>query len=470
MLRNLVALLALPWSAAVAQQRDTLVYNVHVVPSDWHLQVEARLSQARAGTLNLANPPSSGPAGTNVAGLIVTDGQGRTLPAERIGQAWVVSVAATGPVRFRYRLDIHRRITEGSTSTGLDSTRLYAVTRSVFVAPDPTSYTKTGDPYPALVVQVIPPAGWNVVAGWPRTGPAFFPPSGDELLGATIAAAPDFRLLQGHTANANWQLAVRGRRYFTDSLLQSIITASLELGAATLGQVPVPLVTYTGDLGLKGSTSGSLQGKGSIGLVWEPGEVLEQPRGHDVFHETLHLWFGGAMDAPRWWTEGVTDYMAARLWSQWRGDPRELAQLMYKSLRHYESIEHRTRLTMAQESRQGMAGDNTRLLVYRKGMLAGLMLDAAIRRASDGRRTLDDASRSLLARAAGRAWRTVTEREVRDAVIEAGSPAVRREWDRLVESTAIISQNDVQEALRQVTGQGFEPPPIVPKQRKVLAR
>ena len=156
------------------------------------------------------------------------------------------------------------------------------------------------------------------------------------------------------------------------------------------------MVTYTGDLGRKGRTSGSLQGKNSIGFLWEPSEVLELARSHDLFHETLHMWFGGLMESERWWIEGVTDYVAARLYSAWQERPDDLAYLCFQSLRNYQGIEHRTRLTMAEENNRRMGGDNTELLVYRKGMLAGLLLDAAIRQGSNDRRSLDDVSRRLL--------------------------------------------------------------------------
>lgn len=466
MLRS-IALLALAAGPLAAQ--DTLLYNVAIQPNAPHVSVEARLSRVPAGTLTLPNPPSSGPGGTYVAGLSATDDRGRLLETTRSGPSWVITVPAPGAVRFRYRLDFHRRVTEGSTSSGLDSTRLYAVTRSMFVAPDPTSYRKTGRRYPAIIVQVLPPAGWQVVAGWPSRGGVYFPADGDELLGATLAAAPDFRLHHGRAGSSDWQLALRGSRYFSDSTLSAIIAASLERASAALGAVPVPLVTYTGDLGRKGRTSGSLQGTGSIGLVWEPSEVLESARGHDVFHETLHLWFGGAMESPRWWTEGVTDYVAARLWAEWRQDPAELAALVFQSLRHYQAIEHRTRLTMAQEAREGMGGDNTELLVYRKGMLAGLLLDAAIRRSTGGRQSLDQVARRLLERAAQRSSRGIRENEIRDEVIGAGGREVRETWDRVVAGSDPVTEDDVQRALRVVTGRGFDPPTVLVR-RKELRR
>ena len=176
--------------------------------------------------------------------------------------------------------------------------------------------------------------------------------------------------------------------------------------------MPVPRVTYISDAGRKGRTSGSLQGRSSIGLLWEPGELLERSRSHDTFHETLHLWFGGAMETERWWTEGVTDYFAARLYAEWRDDPRELAALCYESLANYGRIPHRLSMTMTSEARERPGGDNTVRLVYRKGMLAGLLLDAAIRRGSHGRSSLDDVARRLLALAAGRPSQHVSEEEM----------------------------------------------------------
>jgi predicted metalloprotease with PDZ domain len=386
----------------------------------------------------------------------------------RSAGGYVVQVPESGAVRFRYRLDLLHRAPEGSTGSGLDTTRLYAVTRSLFVAPDPTTFRKTGAPYPALVVEVLPPAGWQVVAGWPGGDGLYQPADGEELLGATLAAAPDFRARTGTAGGVSWHLAVRSDRYFADSLLAAVVEASLARAVAALGRVDVPRVTYIADEGRKGRTSGSLQGRSSIGLIWEPSEVLEAARAHDVFHETLHLWFGGAMEAERWWTEGVTDYVAARLLAEWRTEPELLAQLCYESLQHYRRIAHRFRLTMAQETREGIGGDNTELLVYRKGMLAGLLLDAAVRRGSGGRRTLDDASRALLALAAGRRNRNVTEAELRAAVEREGGAAAARTWQRVVAGTDALTEADLADALREVTGRHLPAPPELAKDRKQL--
>ena len=419
--------------------------------------------------LLLAAPPAAAPAGTHVAGLAATDDRGTPLDVRHSGNAWSITVPARGAVRFRYRLDFHHRVAEGSTGSGIDSLHLYAVTRSLFVAHDPTAYRKLARAYPLVIVHVVPPPGWQVVAGWPGRGDDYLPESGENLLGATLAAAPDFRDYAGAEGRTQWRLAVRGHRYFADSTLVGAIRAGLGGGTAMLGAAPVSLVTYTGDLGRKGRTSGSLQGVASIGLVWEPGEVLEVGRAHDLFHETLHLCFGGALETERWWIEGVTDYVAARLYAAWQNRPEELAQLCWQSLRNYQRIEYRTRMTMAEENRARMGGDNTELLVYRKGMLAGLMLDAAIRHGSRGRYTLDDLSRRLLEMAAPRRNHNVREGELHDAAVALGGAEVERVWARVVTGTELLTEDDVASALQGVTGRASAPPTLA-KSRKELVR
>lgn len=446
--------------------QDTLIYALALNPVNRSVSVEARLTVGRPGRVVLSAPPQAGPARVQIAGISATDDRGQMLTMRQDANLW--SVEATGPaLRFRYRLEFLDRIAEGSTGSGFDSLRLYAVTRSLFVAPDPLAFRKTGQPYPVIRVSILPPRGWDVVAGWHQDGGTFAPADGDDLLGSTLAAAPDFRSYSDTAGGSTWQLAIRGRRYFTDSTLVALIGESLRRGARTFGPLALSRVTYTSELGRKGRVSGSLQGTDAIGLVWEPSENLEIARSHDTFHETLHLWFGGVMETERWWTEGVTDYFAARFLGEWHERPEDLAYLMYQSHDNYLGINHRLELTMAEENRRRVGGDNTELLVYRKGMLAGLLLDAAIRRGSRGRRTLDDAARTALTLARSRPSRTVREAELRDAVIRAGGRDAEQAWARVVTGHEDIPRADIARALREVTGRDF-PPPAARKRDKTL--
>ena len=451
-----------------AQTPDSLGYHVVLLPATSAADVEARWRVTTAGAVRMLAPPSGGAGGVSLTGLTATDADGRPLVLRRTESGLVLRLTAGTLVRLRYRVGFLRSVPDGSTGSGMDTARFYAVTRSLFVAPDPTALRKTGTVYPTVTVRVAAPPGWRVVGGWPGDHRLYRPAGGNDLLGATLAAAPDYRTYEGTIGGSTWRLSVRGRRYFTDSALAATVAASLTLGATVLGPVPEEVVTYTADVGRKGRMSGSLQGTASIGLVWEPSEILGLGRVHDLFHESLHLWFGGALESERWWVEGVTDYLAARLASEWRADPGDLAFLCFQSLRNYRAIAHHARYTMAEENRRRIAGDNTDLLVYRKGMLAGLLLDAALRRASGGRRTLDDLSRSLLETAGRRRSHYVRETEIRDAAARLGGAEVAAVWDRVVAGTEPLTDEDVLVALRGVTGRVFESPAPLAKERKAL--
>ena len=443
------------------------MYDVHVIASPpAHLSIEARLTAIAAGSITFTAPSASLATGTDVEGLVATDDRGKPLPLQAAGNGYRLAAPA-GAVRFRYRLDFQNGIALSSTGAGLNSTRLYAVSRGIFVAPDPSAYGRE-HPYPSVSVHFITPPGWHVITAWGVDEPEFTPPGSGALLGSTVAAAPDFRILRDTVGGTPFVLAIRGERHFSDSALERVIAASLRRSSETLGGVPVTRVTYTSDVGWKGRTSGSLQGRSSIGLIWEPGELLERARIHDVFHETLHLWFGGAMDAERWWTEGVTDYLAARLEAEWSGRSDDLADLCYQSLRNYERIERDTSMTMSEEQRENILGDNTTLLVYRKGMLAGLLLDAAIRRTTDGAATLGDVARRLLAAASHDPGRRVSDAEIHDLSLEVGGPAVEPVWRQVVAGTSLISEAEVTEALRVVTGLAVTAPAPIAKEQKVL--
>jgi predicted metalloprotease with PDZ domain len=454
--------------AAAQTLRDTLSYDVGVSLAPLHVTVEARLTISDAGTVVLSATPSERATGAEVTGFVATDSHGNWLRTQRSGARYLID-AEPGVAHYRYRIDFENPVAMSSTGAGLDSTRLYAAGRSLFLAPDPVAYGKASRPYPVVYVRVGAPPGWHVVTSWGVDEPVYTPADGEALLGATLAAAPDFRIYEDSAAGTRFGLAIRGARYFSDAALVAVIAASLTRAAEALGPVPVPKVLYTSDIGTKGRTSGSLQGLASVGLIWEPGELLGRARSEDVFHETLHLWFGGAMEADRWWTEGVTDYYAARLYAEWVEQPSALASLCYESLRDYLDIRYDTLLTMDQEERSNIAGDNTSLLVYRKGMLAGLLLDAAIRRHTDGQATLDTVARRLLAAAAERRSHVVRENDIRDVAVKVGGDDVARVWDRVVEGSSALSADEVTAALRVVTGVSLPAARPQAKERKVLS-
>jgi predicted metalloprotease with PDZ domain len=102
-------------------------------------------------------------------------------------------------------------------------------------------------------------------------------------------------------------------------------------------------------------------------------------------------------------------------------------------------------------------------------MLAGLLLDAAIRRATRGRSNLDDVARRLLSMAAGRLSRRVTEEEMREETVRIGGRPAADEWARVVAGTSLISAAQVAAALQTVTGAELPPPASDKARPKILS-
>ena len=125
-------------------------------------------------------------------------------------------------------------------------------------------------------------------------------------------------------------------------------------------------------------------------------------------------------------------------------------------------------MTMDEEQHQGVPGDNTSLLVYRKGMLAGLLLDAAIRRSTDGRASLDDVARQMLTLARSSGVHQVPDARIRAIAVGVGGSGVDRMWRRVVEGTDLITEAEVTDALRAVTGLPVTAPAAIAKEQKVL--
>lgn len=102
-----------------------------------------------------------------------------------------------------------------------------------------------------------------------------------------------------------------------------------------------------------------------------------------------------------WFSEGVTDYYAkittyrSGLW-----DPQRLLLELGENISELQNSDNRRSITLADTSRRAWenggfgVGD---LSYYTKGLIAGFLFDAAIRQASQGTKSLDDAMRALYA-------------------------------------------------------------------------
>ncbi|WP_413061475.1 hypothetical protein ACLN6N_02610 [Sphingomonas carotinifaciens] len=178
-----------------------------------------------------------------------------------------------------------------------------------------------------------------------------------------------------------------------------------------------------------------------------PGQDVQRVKG-TIAHEMTHNWVGQFGDRPApWFNEGLTVYVSATLPCEaGLRDWRDCANEIGKWARDYYGSEARN-WTMKRIEATPFAREDVRRVPYGRGMMYFANLDAQIRAASDGRRTLLTALRPLFEeRRTGQPltmqrWEAWLERErglkaitsFRETVLEGGMivPAPNAFGDRL---------------------------------------
>jgi hypothetical protein len=149
-----------------------------------------------------------------------------------------------------------------------------------------------------------------------------------------------------------------------------------------------------------------------------------------VAHEMIHGWAGSFQGAGPWASEGLATYFTANLQRRLGLQPINafVAELNRLS-RQYHGNPYRNATSDAARA-AFWADKNGELLPYVRGALYFFALDAAIRRASGGARSLDDILLDLFARRAD--GETVSVRTFTDALAKELGPGVAAELDSVV--------------------------------------
>jgi predicted metalloprotease with PDZ domain len=152
-----------------------------------------------------------------------------------------------------------------------------------------------------------------------------------------------------------------------------------------------------------------------------------------------------------WIAEGVTSYYSELLLERsglrtrddyFRALSRVIGELQHAPGRLLQSVEQSS-LDVWNNSNSGVSPNASTVSYYTKGHVLGLLLDAKIRRATDGRRSLDDVMRSAYERFGGA--RGYTPDDFR-GVAEAVAGVDLREWFRAnVASAQELSYDDLLE-------------------------
>ncbi|MBK8726999.1 MAG: hypothetical protein IPL96_13400 [Holophagaceae bacterium] len=316
------------------------------------------------------------------------DGKARKLTADGKG-AWTVDAATGTAVTLTYAVELtHDR---EAWPHGLDE--------AAYAKPDAVFYTGmalfiTPDDLESGTVRVELPKGWKASLPWrPVAGQAgvYAVSSYDELVsnGLMLGTHAE-RVFQEGAFRVT--LAVGGALKPSMPMLEKVMKPHIAAYTRMFGSVPRAdyLVTLH-----EGLTDGGAFANSYSLLAGEPlTEANLIDWGHLVAHETFHLWNGTGME-PKvqmdWFKEGFTDYFAiltmARL-----GLIDEC--LLTKKL---ESHARRT-FDRAQGVTLAEAGKNKKQnwgFIYGGGAMAALCLDARIREASGGARSLEHMMRAL---------------------------------------------------------------------------
>ena len=149
-----------------------------------------------------------------------------------------------------------------------------------------------------------------------------------------------------------------------------------------------------------------------------------------VAHEMIHGWAGSFQDAGPWASEGLATYFTANLQRRFglQSTTAFVAELNRLS-RQYHGNPYRNATNDAARA-AFWADKNAELLPYVRGSLYFFALDAAIRQASGGTRSLEDILLDMFARRAEGG--TVSVRNFTDALAKELGPGVAAELDSVV--------------------------------------
>jgi len=339
-----------------------------------------------------------------VTEMAASDARGRPLPTTYEGQGvWRLQSNAPGPVTVRYAVALqHDRFRNEPGDDELAVARGYGVmwtARALFLE---------GGPSKDVVVEFALPPGWKISTPWRRlsgTGWVFRPEDTDDLLDAAFLAGghEEFSFPMGK-ARAVIALGPPVRAFGATfrPLMQSYFAAYERLLRATPDDNFLLIGMDASFLG------GGVIGR-TISLSLNKDAEGAQGRavmGHLIAHEGFHLWNvrwapAGAPPELEWFAEGTAEYYAL-LTGRRLGlidDASFLARLS----------DHVDLYRRALGSGQAIAGAGTTKnaseasynLVYSGGVTALLLADLDIRRATQGRRSLDDVVRAVHAEYAG---------------------------------------------------------------------
>jgi len=367
-----------------------------------------------------------------------TGPNGEELKLECDGKgAWTVGAAPGTVVTLSYAVELtHDR---EAWPHGLDEAA-YAKDDAVFYTG--MALFLTPDDLDTATVRVDLPKGWRASLPWrPVAGQpgVYAAGSYDELVSnGLMLGTHETRVFQEGAFRVT--LAVGGTLKPSMPLLEKVMKPHVAAYTRMFGAVPRAdyLVTLHEGLTDGGAFTNSYSLLASGPLT--EGNLIDW--GHIVSHETFHLWNGTGMEPKLqmdWFKEGFTDYFAiltmARL-----GLMDEC--LLTKKLESHarRTFERAPGVTLAEAGKQKKQNWG---FIYGGGAMAALCLDARIREASGGARSLEDMMKAMF-----RGFGPGRRYELKDLIAAASAAAGRDQADFFSRHVQGAEALPVGEALR----------------------
>ncbi|MCW5943946.1 MAG: M61 family metallopeptidase [Fimbriimonadaceae bacterium] len=404
----LTALVALFAPLASAQVQYTLAPDV----AGRQLLVSVRLDKAR--TTEEFRIPAWCPGfyfiqnyEKKLSDLRAADESGRPLQIARTdGRGWRVDNPAGGPISFSYRV-LADDVAPGFFGSSIVSHTAFVNGPSAFVYVD----GRLEEPC-SLTLRLA--AGWDVATAMPTVDGTLRAADYDEFIDHPIQMGKFER--RNFTAGGKKLEAIYvslTQRYAPDldyetERLRRIAKAQIDF----FGAAPFDRYVFIVHLA-PGNFPGGLEHRASTVLnVWNADRLdLDYLASHEFFHtwnvKRIRPKVLGPFDYTKqvrtrnlWFAEGVTDYYAHVLMHRaglrdatgfLQGLADEIGNLQNSKVRKSKTVEDAS--WDAWENGGFGIGD---LSYYTKGLVIGLLFDAAIRNASDGERSLDDLMRRLM--------------------------------------------------------------------------
>lgn len=274
-------------------------------------------------------------------------------------------------------------------------------------------------------LRIVPYGNWKIATGLPPVEgtPNAFRAENFDILYDSPVLAGDFRTLEFRVRGVPHRIVIDGDGNYDAERMRRDVQKIVEAAAEMMGDIPYR--DYTFLLILAPSGGGGLEHLNSTALIWRRFGFRPEKDYRDflslVAHEFFHLWNVkrirpdalGPFDYTRenytkllWVAEGLTSYyenillLRAGLISD-----RDYLEMLADAIKSLQNTPGRLVMSVEEASfdawikyyRRDENSINSQVSYYDKGALLGVLLDLEIRRASAGRRSLDDVMRYLYA-------------------------------------------------------------------------